>query len=128
MVRIGGLVARSKACWGDIAVRRRQIDQALPLLQQALHLDPNLWVAHFNLGIVYTEQKRYAQALVALKRAVRLDPERAQAHFRLATAYRAMGRDVDAKAELAEVQRLQSKKHEDLLHKISGSPPVPPLE
>ena len=47
---MGGLMAQAKGYLGDIAVRHQQMDQALPLLQDALRLDPNVRVAHLASG------------------------------------------------------------------------------
>ncbi|HEY2946579.1 MAG TPA: tetratricopeptide repeat protein, partial [Vicinamibacteria bacterium] len=56
-------------------------------LEKAASLDPRLAKARFQLGVLYSDQRRYREAVAALEAAVRLEPEMAQAHYRLAQAY-----------------------------------------
>ena len=76
-------------------------------LKQAISLDPRLAKAHFQLGALYTDQRRDPEAIAALKEAVRLDPALAQAHYRLAQVYRRTGRQDLAEKALAAFERLQ---------------------
>jgi Tfp pilus assembly protein PilF len=63
--------------------------------------------ARFQLGVLYSDQRRYREAAAALEEAVRLEPEMAQAHYRLAQAYRRTGREDLAEKELEAFERLQ---------------------
>ena len=73
------------------------------LLEQAIHLDPNLGVAYLQLGIVYADRKDYATAIDAYQKAVQVSPELEQAHYRLARAYERMGREEEAQKEIRPV-------------------------
>lgn len=76
-------------------------------LQTAVILDPALAKAHFQMGVLYVDQRRYAQAVAALQRAARLEPGMAQAHYRLGQVYRRTGQEELAQKELEVFQRLQ---------------------
>ncbi|PYQ21256.1 MAG: hypothetical protein DMF81_15990 [Acidobacteria bacterium] len=76
-------------------------------LRKAASLDPRLAKARFQLGVLYSDQRRYPEAVAALQEAVRLDPGMAQAHYRLAQAYRRTGREDLAQKELEAFERLQ---------------------
>lgn len=76
-------------------------------LQTAVTLDPALARAHFQMGVLFVDQRRYAEAVAALQRAVRLEPGMAQAHYRLGQVYRRMGQEELAEKELEVFQRLQ---------------------
>ena len=76
-------------------------------LKKAAALDPRMAKAHFQLGVLYSDQHRDPEAIAALERAIRLEPTLAQAHYRLAQAYRRTGRADLAEKALAEFQRLQ---------------------
>jgi tetratricopeptide (TPR) repeat protein len=78
-------------------------------LKEAAALDPGLARAHFELGVLYSDQRRYGEAVAALEQAVRVDPEMAQAHYRLAQAYRRTGRDDLAARALEAFERLQPR-------------------
>jgi len=63
-----------------------QISDAVNAYQQALRLDPNLAVAHYNLGCLWLEQGDYAKAAEQLKSYTLLQPESVDGWLRLATA------------------------------------------
>lgn len=76
-------------------------------LKKAVALDPRLAKAHFQLGVLYSDERRYPEAISALEQAVRLDPSMAQAHYRLGQAYRRTGREDLAAKALETFERLQ---------------------
>lgn len=76
-------------------------------LKKAVALDPRLARAHFQLGVLYYDQRHDPEAIAALEEAARLDPAMAQAHYRLAQAYRRTGRQALAEKALAAFERLQ---------------------
>jgi tetratricopeptide (TPR) repeat protein len=76
-------------------------------LRKAARLDPGLEMAHFQLGVLYSDRRRYPEAIAALREAIRLAPDMAQAHYRLAQAYRRTGREDLARKELETFERLQ---------------------
>jgi hypothetical protein len=57
-----------------------------------------------------------------------LDPTQPDAYYRLATIYKALGKEPEAEKNLAIVRRLHRKGNEDLLHRVSGAPPVPAMQ
>lgn len=107
--------------------------QAEPLIQQAINVDPQNVKAHFYLGKVRTSAKDYARAIQAYDRVIDLDPQFPDAFFNLGFVYYST-RDF-AKAEemfqkavalhpsyldeayfnLAMVQNLQGKHEESIL-------------
>jgi tetratricopeptide (TPR) repeat protein len=76
-------------------------------LKAAATLDPGLARAHFELGVLYSDQQRYPDAITALEQAARADPAMAQAHYRLAQAYRRTGQADRAARALEAFERLQ---------------------
>ena len=89
-------------------------------LKKAVSLDPKLEKAHFQLGVLYFDRRRYAESVTALEEAVRLDPAMAQAHYRLSQAYRRTGRDDLARKALEAFERLQPRE-------ATPSAPPPPV-
>jgi tetratricopeptide (TPR) repeat protein len=78
-------------------------------LKQAIALDPRLARAHFELGVLYADARRYPEAIAALEEAVRLEPSMAPAHYRLGQAYRRTGREDLAEKALEAFEKLQAR-------------------
>ena len=114
--------AQSCAYLGDTLLLKDDPAAAAPLLKKAAQLRNDIRIAYLDLGIIYTEQKKYDEALKRLKQAEQLDAAKPDAHFRLAQLYEATGRSVEAADEFAKVSKLHEDSPDDLLHKISGSP------
>jgi tetratricopeptide (TPR) repeat protein len=78
-------------------------------LKKAIALDAGLARAHFQLGVLYADARRYAEAVAPLEEAARLEPSMAQAHYRLSQVYRRTGREGLARKALETFERLQPK-------------------
>jgi tetratricopeptide (TPR) repeat protein len=59
---------------GDILVRLKRYEEALPALDKAISLNPNLAMAWARKSWALYEQKRYNDALIAIDRAIQLRP------------------------------------------------------
>ena len=79
---------------------------------------------HVDLGEIYLQQKNYTAAKAELDRAIALDPGQSDAHYQLGHLYQAEGNKVAAEEELHKVQELHEKSEENLVGKISASPPA----
>ncbi|MBO0858662.1 MAG: tetratricopeptide repeat protein [Chloracidobacterium sp.] len=84
--------------------------QVETLLKRAIALDPKLPQAHFELGVLYTEQQQYTEAIAAFRSAIKLNPEMGKAHYRLALIYQRAGQKEMAAREMEIYKRL--KDHE----------------
>ena len=94
-------------------------------MQQALRLFPDVRIAHYDLGILDTQEGKYPEAIAELREAIRLDPTEADAHFRLAQVFRKQGKTDLAQAELKTVAEIQTRKQEHLFKQLSQeSPPL----
>ena len=71
------------------------------LLQKAIHLDPQMAKAYFQLGILHSEKNNLPQAIASYESAVRVDPQLVEAHYRLAQAYVASGQSEKSQQEIA---------------------------
>lgn len=64
--------------------------------RRAVVADPNMTVAHNNLGMVLIQQELLSEAVAALQQAVKVAPDYAEAYNNLGFAYRRMSRDLEA--------------------------------
>jgi adenylate cyclase len=87
------------------------VDEAIPMLQQSIRLDPrNSFIVYRYdwLGSAYLLQSRTDEAIVWFEKARSINPGIANPHAHLAAAYGLKGESERAAAELAEAQRLSS--------------------
>jgi len=73
----------------DLAVEYIKLDrcqEAFPLLDRAVKLEPGSPQPHINLGIAFNKQKRYNEAIEELAQAIHLDFNNPLAHFQLGFA------------------------------------------
>ncbi len=89
-------------------VSTAQSPEFIALLKKALTLDPKLAKAHFELALVYEEEKQYLSEIAELQQAIRLTPDVELFHYRLAFAYRATGDMTHFREELARYSSLHS--------------------
>jgi tetratricopeptide (TPR) repeat protein len=76
---------------------------ALALYRKAAQLDPTNHRAHFQIGVLLSNQGDFAQALPSLERAVRTSARNAQYRLRLANAYHKTGNAAKAKEQYQKV-------------------------
>ena len=91
-----------------VLIDRNQLDEALPLLQQAAQIAPNDWKILAQLGRLYTERGDLDAARKALERAVAIEPRNSSLHFQLGQVYKKSGATEKAQAEFATTQKLMA--------------------
>jgi predicted Zn-dependent protease len=74
------------------ATRAGRLDESEALFKQILEKAPDLAVAHYNLGYLYTRKKDWPGAEAEFKRVIELQPERSDTYAGLAAVYEASGR------------------------------------
>lgn len=90
----------------DTNMKMNHPEVALPLIQKAIRLDPEIELAHLDLGILYADAGRRDDALRELKVAAKLSPNDVNPHWRLARLYQAMGRKDEANIEFLKTSSL----------------------
>ena len=105
-------LARNPGCWlaeynlGTTLDAAGRTAEAIPHLQRALELKPDLSGALNNLGLALLHAGRVSDALPPLERLVRVDPRLPSGHCNLGTALRAAHRPEAAIAEYETALRL----------------------
>ena len=49
--------------------------------KQAVRIDPDNAIPHFNLGNAYVKSGMYKESIESYKQAIRIDPDHADAHY-----------------------------------------------
>ncbi len=70
---------------------QKQAAAAIPLLERAVHLEPQNPKALYGLGLAYLNCRHLPQAAAAFRRATLLQPDYLHAHFNLAVVYDLQG-------------------------------------
>jgi len=81
---------------GQEYLRDRQYNEAMEVLRRAIQIQPDLAVAHLQLGLTLLAVGRAEQAMAEMKRAIELDPNDAHAYVGLGNAASAMRRYAEA--------------------------------
>jgi tetratricopeptide (TPR) repeat protein len=84
-------------------------NQAKALLMKAVQEKPQLAEAHYQLGLLYQDERLTSQAISEYQTAVRLRPDLRNAHYRLAQLYTKQGRSDLARDEYEVVKHLGDK-------------------
>ena len=63
------------------------LDPVESLLKKAVAADPNLFEAHYQLGVLYQDELKYNDAIVQFNRALQIRPDYNRAHYHLVLLY-----------------------------------------
>ncbi len=118
--------AQAMAYLADVELQKQHSEAALPLLEQAVRIDPGIEQAHLDLGILYTDAGRQQDALRELLEAEKQAPGDVNVHWRLARVYRMMGKKDEAKAEFDKTNKINKDTDDALLNRIDQGRAKPP--
>ncbi|MGD0681101.1 MAG: tetratricopeptide repeat protein [Terracidiphilus sp.] len=104
----------------DTQMKLNHPEEARPLLENALRIDPGRELAHLDLGILNADAGRQDDALREMKEAARLAPEDVNVHWRLGRLYRSMGKKGEAKAEFDKASSITKAADDALVNKMGG--------
>jgi len=68
---------------GIVMHGQEQLDAAIEQYQQALRINPDLPLTHFNLGVAHQELHQYAEAETSYRNTIHLQPDYANVHANL---------------------------------------------
>jgi tetratricopeptide (TPR) repeat protein len=102
---------------GDIYIRERRFEDAIPYLQKHLSRPPGFLEAHGDLGKAYAALGRDQEAIAELLIASPTD-RFGELHFQLHTLYKKQGRLELARQALGESERLRSLERETQRHRL----------
>jgi tetratricopeptide (TPR) repeat protein len=77
------------------------------LLKRAVTLDPNYAAAHFQLGVLYSDERKYTEATEQYELALKISPNEANTHYRLGQTLARLGNQARAQEEFAVFEKLR---------------------
>jgi predicted Zn-dependent protease len=104
-------------------LKREEYNEALPLAEKAVQLDPKMFPARNVLGRVLLELGQVDRAVKELEAGAQLAPNSPEMHYALGRAYRRAGREADAKRETALFQKLQQEADARRNAQLTGKQP-----
>jgi tetratricopeptide (TPR) repeat protein len=96
-------------------------EEALPLAEKAIQIDPDVERAHVDLAILYSNNGRREDAVREFKAAIKLKPNDADTHWRLARLYQTMGRKEEAKIEFEKTSNLHKAENDSIFTKLKAA-------
>ena len=105
----------------DVNLKTNHPEVALPLIEKAIRLDPEMELAHLDLGILHADAGRRDAALRELKVAAKLSPNDVNPHWRLARLYQVMGRKEEANAEFQKTSSLTKAADDSVSSKLESA-------
>lgn len=106
----GGHYAYALTLWRNFRLKRdgASLAAAEAELKSAVQLDPSLALAHFQLGLVYDQERSTGRAIQEYRAAERIDPNFTGVHYRLAQDEERAGAKEEAEEELKTYMRLRA--------------------
>jgi adenylate cyclase len=109
-ITLGPTEAREYAGLAEMLGRMGRAEEALQMVEQALHHEPFEAALHLNsVGMAYYLAGRLEEAISPLKQFLAHYPNILDARLTLAAVYSELGRESEAQAEAAEVLRINPK-------------------
>jgi TolB-like protein len=102
--------------WGWVSYLMHRNDEAATHIRQTLDLDPNYAQAHFRLGLVQIQQRRFPEAIASFQRAIDLGVFYPQGAEGLAYAYAVSG---DRGAAMKIVNDLERRSAHELVPPVA---------
>jgi len=105
----------------DTNIKVNHPDTARPLLEKAILINPQMGLAHLDLGIIEADAGNNEVALRELKLAAQLSPTDINPHYRLARLYQAMGRKQEAAVEFARTKTLTKAANDSVFNQLKNA-------
>ena len=87
----------------------KKYDEAMPLFERTLALNPNVWQAHQNIAVINFERGDIVGAESHIKKAIEINPEISTLHSNLGIVYYRLGKNQEALKEFQLAVELEPK-------------------
>ncbi|HZP04826.1 MAG TPA: tetratricopeptide repeat protein [Terracidiphilus sp.] len=113
--------AQALAFLADTDIHLGKPEEALPLAEKAVQIDPSNPKGHVDLGILYADSGRQQDAVKEFKAAIKVAPDDQDPHWRLARLYQAMGKPEEAKVEFEKTKTLHKAEQESIFSHLKAA-------
>jgi len=103
----------------DSDLKLNRSEDARPLLERVVSIEPTNSMGRLDLGIVYAEADLEENALNEFKAAAALTPDDVNIHMWLGRVYRSMGKSGAARTEFDKAKNLKRASHDGLITVMS---------
>lgn len=105
----------------DSDIKLNRNEDARPLLERVVAMEPTNSMGLLDLGIIYAEANRKEDALREFKAAAALTPDDVNVHMWLGRLYRSTGNPSEAKREFDKAKSLNRTTHDALITVMSSA-------
>jgi predicted Zn-dependent protease len=105
----------------DSDIKLNKNEDARPLLERVVAMEPTNSMGLLDLGIVYAEANRKEDALREFKAVAALTPDDVNVHMWLGRLYRSTGNSSEAKMEFDKAKSLNRTTHDALITVMSSA-------
>lgn len=109
------------ALLADCDIRIGRAQDARPLLEKTVQLDPHIERARLDLGVLDADAGKPEDAVREFKTAESLNPGDPDVHWRLARLYQAMGKKQEAKIEFDKTSSLHKADNDSVFSKLKAA-------
>src|ERR1035437_577919 len=113
--------AQALAFLADSDIHIGKPEEALPLAEKSIQIDPDVERSHVDLAILNSNNGRREDAVREFMAAIKLKPNDADTHWRLARLYQAMGRKEEAKIEFERTSSLHKVENDSIFIKLKAA-------
>jgi tetratricopeptide (TPR) repeat protein len=113
--------AKAMLYLADSDIKLNRNEDAKPLLERVVAIDPTNSMGRIDLGVVYAEADQKEDAVREFKAAAALNPNDVNVHMRLGRLYRSMGNASEARTEFDKAKSLNRASHDALITVMSNA-------
>ena len=113
--------AKAMLYLADSDIKLNRNEDAKPLLERVVAIDPTNSMGRLDLGVVYAEADQKEDAVREFKAAAALNPNDVNVHMWLGRLYRSMGNASEARAEFDKAKNLNKASHDALITVMSNA-------